>query len=127
MFTIAKLCSLSVYTEQNIPCVFPFIYDGITYNECTTEGGYTGIPYCAVVNNLPTGSNLWGYCNLNGEYINVCHLILQTLDSNIMDPKLNIDMINIIIAHGSGCRGIYIVNQSSLAGGVMEGLRGCES
>ena len=49
-------------------CQFPFWYNGVEYNSCTTDGGISQ-PWCAtaVMENTTTGNldmieGMWGYC-----------------------------------------------------------------
>jgi len=56
---------ISRYGKNNNPtstrtaCVFPFTWKGITYNGCTTAGGYD--PWCSYSSQYNGGSN-WRYC-----------------------------------------------------------------
>jgi len=49
-------------TAAGAPCNFPYVYKGITYNECTTKNG-KGRPWCCVTPNFAT-SRLWSWCVL---------------------------------------------------------------
>ena len=67
-FYFPKLaCTGSCETKgENGCCVFPFIYKGIEYNSCTTEGARGDKHWCAysvftsIENNLEM--NDWDYC-----------------------------------------------------------------
>ena len=43
------------------PCVFPFLYGGITYNECITKDAKWDQPWCAVTSNYDA-QRLWAFC-----------------------------------------------------------------
>ena len=59
----------TVYTEAGVRCVFPFVYETEIYYNCTTGGGFSGIPYCATVSTLAFGDQEnWGYCDLYRRY-----------------------------------------------------------
>ena len=46
VFLFPKGCNTNGGDHPNVPCVFPFIYNGITYNECTdVDNG--GVSWCA--------------------------------------------------------------------------------
>ena len=54
-------------------CVFPFIYQGIEFNDCTADGALWGEYWCAVKTN-PDGTYIhsdapsaetWLYCDTN--------------------------------------------------------------
>jgi len=47
----------------NQPCIFPFTYQGLTYNDCTTDGDK--IPWCATATDKNGHLILdqWGYCS----------------------------------------------------------------
>ncbi|XP_067326641.1 epididymal sperm-binding protein 1-like [Anolis sagrei] len=50
---------------QNPLCVFPFIYEGVSYNACTTEGMSDGKLWCASTSNYDVDKK-WVYCNATG-------------------------------------------------------------
>ena len=46
LFLFPKGCNTNGGDDPNVPCVFPFVYNGITYNECTdVDNG--GVSWCA--------------------------------------------------------------------------------
>ena len=53
------------------PCVFPFRYNGVLYNECTLEGNAPGetVPWCSTMtdsnDNHVGGQGKWGFCSSN--------------------------------------------------------------
>ncbi|XP_030641080.1 matrix metalloproteinase-9 [Chanos chanos] len=67
-------------------CVFPFVFDGETYNSCTTEGRNDGYRWCATTSNFDTDKE-YGFCpsrdtaviggNSEGE---PCHFPFTFLD-----------------------------------------------
>ncbi|XP_058386676.1 seminal plasma protein HSP-1-like [Diceros bicornis minor] len=44
-----------------VQCVFPFIYCGQTYDNCTTTGSVFGMPWCSVTPNYDEDGS-WKYC-----------------------------------------------------------------
>ena len=46
LFLFQKGCNTNGGSHPNVPCVFPFIYKGTTYNECTDVDN-NGVPWCA--------------------------------------------------------------------------------
>ena len=77
--------------RPNQQCMFPFIYDGTSYDECTTTDN-NGIPWCSTKIS-PAGDFLageWGNCGIDcpgnlGKYYkiysNKCFLFLIILPS----------------------------------------------
>jgi len=61
-----KTCvSCKTVGDSGLPCIFPFIYDGRTYDKCTTRDSDTGQPWCAT--KVENGTNhvidyAWGDC-----------------------------------------------------------------
>uniref|UniRef100_H9GGQ9 Fibronectin type-II domain-containing protein n=1 Tax=Anolis carolinensis TaxID=28377 RepID=H9GGQ9_ANOCA len=51
---------------ENPFCVFPFIYKGVSYNACTTEGMSDGKLWCANTSNYDIDKK-WVYCNVTGK------------------------------------------------------------
>jgi len=51
--------------EKEKPCIFPFKYNGNTYNECTTVDSPNGQPRCArrVTKKGKILNDKWAYCN----------------------------------------------------------------
>ncbi|XP_004440166.1 PREDICTED: seminal plasma protein pB1-like [Ceratotherium simum simum] len=47
--------------EDYVQCVFPFIYCGQTYDNCTTTGSVFGMPWCSVTPNYDEDGS-WKYC-----------------------------------------------------------------
>ena len=43
------------------PCVFPFIYQGVSYNQCITAAALGADAFCSVTNNYDN-DGLYGYC-----------------------------------------------------------------
>ena len=62
--------SFSVYTlsgnDNNAPCVFPFIYDGMTFTECTSKGDKHNRVWCATTSNYDKDKK-WGYCQTDDD------------------------------------------------------------
>ncbi|XP_063158151.1 fibronectin-like [Candoia aspera] len=46
------------------PCVFPFIYKGISYSACTTAGSSKGKLWCSLTKNYDI-DRTWAYCTLS--------------------------------------------------------------
>lgn len=51
-------------TEDNIPCVFPFIFQGVQYDSCTTDGDPNSKPWCSTRTDNANKhlSGFWGHC-----------------------------------------------------------------
>uniref|UniRef100_A0A8C6Y5P5 Fibronectin type-II domain-containing protein n=1 Tax=Naja naja TaxID=35670 RepID=A0A8C6Y5P5_NAJNA len=49
-------------TEETHKCVFPFIYNGKSYNSCTRDGQEDGKLWCAITENYDSGLK-WRLCN----------------------------------------------------------------
>ena len=64
---------IPVRTTQNVPCVFPFFYNGQMYTECTLDGNRGGGAWCATVEQLDVNSAQWGFCFL------LCELVISWL------------------------------------------------
>uniref|UniRef100_A0A8C6IVR5 Matrix metalloproteinase-9 n=1 Tax=Melopsittacus undulatus TaxID=13146 RepID=A0A8C6IVR5_MELUD len=56
---------LVLYTNggnsDGAPCVFPFIFDGTSYNACTTDGRSDGYRWCATTSNFDQDKK-YGFC-----------------------------------------------------------------
>lgn len=48
------------------PCVFPFIFDGASYDTCTTDGRSDGYRWCATTANFDQDKK-YGFCPNRGE------------------------------------------------------------
>ena len=48
-------------TTQGESCVFPFLYSGKTYLDCTTDDEQDGRLWCATTSNYDRDQK-WGYC-----------------------------------------------------------------
>ena len=48
------------------PCIFPFTYDGVTYNNCTIVNDPDNHPWCSTkvdeAGNHVKSGRYWGYC-----------------------------------------------------------------
>eukprot|EP00301_Raphidiophrys_heterophryoidea_P005514 c12304_g1_i1.p1 GENE.c12304_g1_i1~~c12304_g1_i1.p1 ORF type:complete len:2890 (+),score=599.83 c12304_g1_i1:62-8731(+) len=54
-------------SRAGVPCFFPFVYEGVTYNDCTTAPTMKGLPWCSVVGGSFDGSfQSWGFCASEG-------------------------------------------------------------
>ena len=62
---------------HNEDCVFPFTFDGVTYQGCTKVGGYS-TPWCS---HDSVYANNWDYCTQGKYYyiISMMHSILCNL------------------------------------------------
>ena len=62
--------SLTVYTTggtaNGAACVFPFLYKGHTYNNCTKVDHSTY--WCSTTSDYAKGGNKWGNCPPVGEF-----------------------------------------------------------
>ncbi|XP_053865558.1 epididymal sperm-binding protein 1-like [Malaclemys terrapin pileata] len=52
--------------SDSSPCVFPFIYKGRTYQNCTAVDDQMGRPWCATTSNYDK-DHLWRFCFSKGE------------------------------------------------------------
>ena len=55
--------------SPNIPCIFPFKFDQVTYNSCTYKSASDGKPWCSTKVDK-NGSHIskkgfWGHCSIN--------------------------------------------------------------
>ncbi|XP_078351706.1 uncharacterized protein LOC144636384 [Oculina patagonica] len=59
-----------VYTltgnDNHAPCVFPFIYDGMKYTECTYKDCKHNKPWCATTSNYDKDKK-WGHCQTDSD------------------------------------------------------------
>ena len=53
-----KGCNTNGGDHPDVPCVFPFNYNGITYTECTDVDN-DGVAWCAT--STLYGNTIWGY------------------------------------------------------------------
>ena len=68
--TTSKPSPSGCKTQNGAACVFPFIYKGVEYSECTNVGNIVGsTPWCSTVTDedenyidLPINFVTWGYC-----------------------------------------------------------------
>lgn len=62
-------CPAVLYTNggnsDGSPCVFPFIFDGTSYNTCTTDGRSDGYRWCATTANFDQDKK-YGFCPNRG-------------------------------------------------------------
>ncbi|XP_043858247.1 cation-independent mannose-6-phosphate receptor isoform X1 [Dromiciops gliroides] len=65
-------------TEQGDPCVFPFTYNGKSYDECIREDKQK--PWCATTENYARDQK-WGYCRYSNSYRS--STIIFSCDENI--------------------------------------------
>uniref|UniRef100_A0A8C4YGT5 Fibronectin type-II domain-containing protein n=1 Tax=Gopherus evgoodei TaxID=1825980 RepID=A0A8C4YGT5_9SAUR len=59
-------CPASCLLPYSSPCVFPFIYKGKTYHNCTAVDDKMGRPWCATTPNYDK-DHLWRFCLSKGE------------------------------------------------------------
>ena len=57
-FLFRKGCNTNGGDHPDVPCVFPFNYNGITYTECTDVDN-DGVAWCAT--STLYGNTIWGY------------------------------------------------------------------
>ena len=57
-----KPCTTNGGADPNRPCVFPFMYNGITYQTCT-DANRDGVLWCATKVNQDMSHLNWGTCN----------------------------------------------------------------
>nr|XP_040579601.1 serine-rich adhesin for platelets-like isoform X2 [Lepeophtheirus salmonis] len=57
-------CNDNCKTTQDVVCIFPFIYSGITYNECTDVDN-NGVKWCATALHETKEAFQFGNCNAN--------------------------------------------------------------
>ena len=57
--------------ESGTQCSFPFYYEGIQYNSCTTIGDINDRPWCSIstdrFGNHQAGTDSWGYCQIQSS------------------------------------------------------------
>lgn len=51
--------------SDGAPCVFPFVFDGTSYNACTTDGRSDGYRWCATTSNFDQDKK-YGFCPNRG-------------------------------------------------------------
>ena len=58
-------------TESGIPCSFPFYYQGIRYDSCTTVNDINDKHWCSIQTDTNgqhrAGTDTWGYCQLQSS------------------------------------------------------------
>eukprot|EP01084_Bolivina_argentea_P182921 315713_1 len=99
-----SVCLLPDWTRNVKTCVFPFIYEGVSFDECTTIGIFpfiyngvlfgNGTPWCATTSNYDIDEQL-GYCNcINNTYTNNINIYNARINSN--EPHINYIRNNVI-------------------------------
>ena len=64
-------CTTASSSDAGKPCVFPFRFNGVLYNECTLDGNSPGetVPWCSTMtdsnDNHVGGQGKWGFCSSN--------------------------------------------------------------
>ena len=71
---LLTLCSLIIHicnsqstcegNANNDTCIFPFLYSGVEFNQCTYYGRTR--PWCSTTYDYST-DGLWGYCDCNDQ------------------------------------------------------------
>ena len=65
----------TVYTlsgnDNHAPCVFPFIYDGMKFTECTYKGCKHNKVWCATTSNYDKDKK-WGHCQTDSDVTADC-------------------------------------------------------
>ena len=56
-----EVCTVN---DDKGPCIFPFSYQGRTFENCTYYDDIGQDPWCALVPLLENDENEWGYCNM---------------------------------------------------------------
>ena len=56
---------MEVCTDGGQRCIFPFIYNGKTYRNCTEPSGYQNRPWCAETLTDENEYHDWDYCKGN--------------------------------------------------------------
>ena len=61
--------TLGCFSIMGPKCTFPFVYKGVSYNRCTTDGFF--YPWCATSTdpNFASGMVTWGKCGLGCELL----------------------------------------------------------
>ena len=80
-FSFSEVCRTIGGSRPNQRCVFPFIYDGKSYDECTTIDN-NGIPWCST-NVMCAGDFVegeWGNCgsDCSGDLGKYEHIYIAT-------------------------------------------------
>ena len=63
-------------------CVFPFIYQSVSYGSCITQGETFSKPWCATTSDFDT-DRLWGYCVRESKTLSS-----MVLKQNLLTVKL---------------------------------------
>ena len=71
LLTSAQKCSVTQERDpgqvETVPCVFPFTWQGKTFNSCTKEGDDQGKLWCSTMvdqaGNHVTGQGQYGFCS----------------------------------------------------------------
>ena len=62
----AATCTTVTGPDENKPCIFPFQYEGVTYNTCTGISSVEKIPWCSTLvddaGNHVSGQGKYGNC-----------------------------------------------------------------
>ncbi len=64
----SEFCSVTEQREKDVkPCIFPFTYEGVTYNNCTVANDPDNMPWCSTKvdedgNHVKAG-RYWGHCD----------------------------------------------------------------
>ena len=78
-------------TVSGVPCVFPFTWQGVTHNTCTTAGGFSS-PWCS------TRTDRSGHDNTRTSNLNPQTCIKARLSSAVVEPQYAVALLLVAIS-----------------------------
>ena len=87
VFPLVFTCTTKTGPDPNKSCQFPFKYDGITYNQCTTDGNEENetLAWCSTKvdnsGNHVAGQGKYGFCEPKCQPRNIGRFFTIYLDS----------------------------------------------
>lgn len=80
------------------PCVFPFIYRGVSYTECITVAAFGPEAFCSVTSNYDV-DGLYGYCNASSATTSSSATVTDTTTTTADGSSSTVDQSGKL--HGS--------------------------